>query len=276
MSDATAFMISDMLLGVQSLTHYDPPNIAKKTGTTNYDDKTMKDYNMPWDATRDSWIVGYSTKTVLALWYGYDTFTVESIAQGYVLHNVPAARQKDALFNALVAAGAIEANRDGFVAPASVSRVAVAAGSNPAKLAVPGGPTVYEYFKKGTEPTEYDLSNYRIPAPANLRASENNGKVTLSWSAVSPGELGDSSHGTFGYNVYKDNVLIAWTDKTTYSFNPSNVYGVYKIIGTYKSYNDLQTDAATIEIKEIKVDPPKEPEKEPEEEPINQGEQNTP
>ena len=277
MSDATAFMISNMLLGVQSLTGYDPPNIAKKTGTTNYDDKTMKDYNMPWDATRDSWIVGYSTKTVLALWYGYDTFTVESIAQGYVLHNVPAARQKDALFNALVAAGAIEANREPFNPPASVTRVAVASGSNPAKLAAPGSPAVYEYFKKGTEPTEYDLTNYRIPAPANLRASEANGKVTLSWSAVSPGEIGNDAHGAFGYNVYKDNVLITWTDKTTYSFNPSNVYGVYKIIGTYKSYNDIQTDAATIEIKEIKEDPPKEPDKDPEEEePISQNNPQTP
>jgi len=225
----------------------------------------MNDYNMPWDAIRDSWLIGYSTKTTLALWYGYDDFTVESIAQGYVSHNVPATMQKDGLFRALVNAGAIEGNRSEFTPPASVTRVSVAAGSNPAKLAAPGQAAVSEWFKKGTEPTEYDLTNYRLGAPAGLTASENNGVITLSWGGVDPGVLGDASHGAFGYNVYKDNVLITWTDKTSYSYKPDNIYGTYKIIATYRSYNDIQSDPATIEVKKITPKPEPEPEPEPEE-----------
>ena len=69
MSDATAFMISDVLQDV-ALTGGTPTNVAAKTGTTNYDDETMEKYNLPSDAIRDSWVVGYSTKTVIALWYG--------------------------------------------------------------------------------------------------------------------------------------------------------------------------------------------------------------
>ena len=281
MSDSTAFMITDVLKtavnnGLSIAAKVNGVNVAAKTGTTNYSAATIYANGLPNNAVNDAWVVGYDPKIVVGLWYGY-----EPISKNYWTTNDTAYIQRRNLWAAT--AGKIFA-KDGsdFTVPNSVVKVGVEIGTDvneepklPSKY-TPQDKIVYEYFKKGTEPTEYDLSNYRIPAPSNLRASENNGKVTLSWSAVSPGELGDSSHGTFGYNVYKDNVLIAWTDKTTYSFNPSNVYGVYKIIGTYKSYNDLQTDAATIEIKEIKVDPPKEPEKEPEEEPINQGEQNTP
>ncbi len=245
MSDATAFMVSSVLQDV-SLTGGTPTNVACKTGTTNFDENTMNKYNMPGDAIRDSWVIGYSTKTTIGMWYGYDDFTKESIAQGYVLHNVPATIQKDRLFNALVAAGAMEANREAFNQPESVVKIAISPSSNPAKLATPGGPAVYELFKKGTEPTEYDLTNYKIAAPGNFNISDSNGRVNLSWSEVSPGVLANDSYGKFGYNIYKDGVLIAWTDKTSYSFTPSgSIYGTYKIIGTYKSYNDIQSEAAT-------------------------------
>ena len=261
MSDATAFMISSVLQNV-ALTGGTPYNVACKTGTTNFDDYTMDKYNMPGDAIRDSWVIGYSTKTTIGMWYGYDDFTKESIAQGYVLHNVPATIQKDRLFNALVASGAMEANRESFKQPTSVVSVNVAPGSNPAKLAVPGGPSVTELFKKGTEPTEYDTTNYKLPAPSNFKAVNNNGRVSLTWGAVSPLNTGDDSHGKFGYNIYKDGVLITWTDRTSYSFTPSSPYGTYKIIATYKSYNDIQSSAATFTLKEPEVEPtkPKKPE----------------
>ena len=253
MSDATAFMISSVLQGV-ALTGGTPTNVACKTGTTNFDEYTMNRYNMPGDAIRDSWVIGYSTKTTIGMWYGYDDFTAESIAQGYVLHNVPATIQKDRLFNALVASGAMEGNREAFKQPSSVVSVAVAPGSNPAKLAAPGGASVTELFKKGSEPTEYDTASYKIPAPGNLNVVESNGRVTLSWSPVAP-LTPDDSHGKFGYNIYKDGVLITWTDKTSYSFTPSSPYGTYKVIGTYKSYNDIQSSPAIATLTEPVVVP---------------------
>ena len=265
MSDATAFMISSVLQDV-ALTNGTPYNVACKTGTTNYDDNTMSRYNMPYDAVRDSWVVGFSTQTAIGMWYGYDGFTKESIAEGYVMHNIPATVQKDALFRSLVNSGAMEGDRAAFEQPSSVVKVGVAPGSNPAKLAIPGGEAVYEYFKKGTEPTEYDTTRYKIAAPGNFKATERNGKVTLSWNAVSPVDLGGQSHGTFGYNVYKDDVLIEWTSKTSYTFTPSTPYGTYKVIATYKSYNDLQSEAAVVKIEKVEEKPtvpekPSEPEK---------------
>lgn len=251
MSDATSFMISSVLQDV-SLTGGTPKNVACKTGTTNFDDNTMKSYRMPNDAIRDSWVIGYSTKTVIGMWYGYDNFTKQSIADGYVLHNVPATIQKDRLFNALVSAGAMESNREEFKLPSSVVKVGVAAGSNPAKLASPGQSAIYEYFKKGYEPNEYDTNSYKLPAPGNLKANESGGKVTLSWSSVNHSSMSTSSdYGKFGYNIYKDGVLIGWTDKTSYSFTPDgSVYGTYKVVATFKSYSGITSEAATITLKE--------------------------
>ena len=254
MSDATAFMISSVLQNV-SLSGGTPHNVACKTGTTNYDDITMENYNMPWDAVRDSWVVGYSTKTVIGMWYGYDSLTKDQIAEGYILHNIPATIAKDYLFNAYVNSGAMEANRAEFVQPSSVVKIGVASGSNPPKLAAPGAGAVYEYFKKGFEPTEYDTSNYKLPAPGNFRVSQAGGRVSLSWSAVDPSILANPAHGRFGYALYKDGVLIDWTDKTSYSYTPSSPWGTYKIIAKYKNYDDVQSNAATAALKEPEPEP---------------------
>ncbi len=258
MSDSTAFMMSSVLQDV-ALTGGTPKNVACKTGTTNYDEKTMRDYNMPNDAIRDSWVVGYSTKTVIGMWYGYDNFTKDSIREGYVLHNVPATIQKDRLFNALVNSGAMESNRAAFNQPSSVVKVGVAQGSNPAKLAGPGTAAVYEYFKKGTEPTEM-AENTKINGPSNFKASydEKTKKLTLTWNSVNPGSSSNEDYGKFGYNVYFNGSLLDWTDKTSYTMETSNPYGTYKIIATYKSYTGVQSEASTYELKK-----PKEPEPEP-------------
>ena len=250
MSDATAFMISSVLQDV-SLTGGTPHNVACKTGTTNFDDRTMDNMDMPYDAIRDSWVIGYSTKTTIGMWYGYENTTKDLVAQGYVLHNIPATIAKDRLFNALVAAGAMEGDRAPFNQPSSVVKIGVSSGSNPPKLAVPGGGAVYEYFKKGAEPTEYDTANYKLAAPTNVKISDSNGKVSISWSAVDPGVFAAENHGKFGYNIYKDGVLIDWTESTSYSFTPSgSVYGTYKIVASYKSYNGIQSNEAVVKYSE--------------------------
>ena len=253
MSDATAFMISDVLQDV-ALTGGTPTNVAAKTGTTNYDDETMEKYHLPSDAIRDSWVVGYSTKTVIALWYGYDT-----IDSTYVLHNVPATIQKDRIFNALVRAGAIESNREAFVQPNSVVKLGIIAGSNPPRVAGSGytGNVVYEYFKKGTEPEETDISNIKLAKPGNFKVTynEKNNTVTLSWSAVNPGD--NEGLGTFGYNIYIGSTLIDFTENTsyTYTLGNSSPYTTYRVVATYRGYSGLQGDAATYTLKEPEETP---------------------
>ena len=249
MSDATAFMISSVLQNV-ALTDGTPYNMAVKTGTTNYDEQTMNSKNLPWDAIRDSWVVGYSTKTTMAVWYGYDY-----IDSYYCLHNIPATMAKDRLYRALVNAGAVEANREAFTPPKSVSLVAVSPGSNPAKLALPGQEAVYEYFKKGHEPSEYDTSKVKLAAPGNLKLTDKNNKITLSWEKVDPGILADPDQGTFGYYIYKDDILVDWTSKLTYTFTPNgSKYGTYKVVASYKKLDGVKSEEAIKVYKEEKED----------------------
>lgn len=263
MSDATAFMISDVLQDV-ALTGGTPKNVAAKTGTTNYDSKYMSDYKMPGDAIRDSWVVGYSTKTVIALWYGYQ---YNDTTGQYVLHNVPATIQKDRIFNALVKAGAMESSREEFKQPTSVVKLGIVSGTNPPIIAGSGytGNVVYEYFKKGYEPEETDLSSIKLDKPENLKVSydESTNKVTLTWSAVNPGD--NKNLGTFGYNVYIGSTLIGFTENTSYTYtlnSSSSPYGTYKVIPTFKGYSGIQGTAATYTLEE-KEEPeePEEPEK---------------
>lgn len=263
MSDATAFMITSVLQDV-SLNGGTPKNMAVKTGTTNYDAKTMRDRGLPDDAIRDSWLVGYSTKTAVAMWYGY-----EYIDPYYCLHNFPDSRRKDQIFNALVRQGAVEGNRSAFQQPSSVKKVGIAVGSDPAKLATSSSSgVVYEYFKTKYIPTEYDEAP--LSAPANFKATYSKllKKVTLTWSPVAPSAQAKDEYGQLGYNIYKDGVLLEWTSKTSYSFSTTSPYSTYKIIATYKSYNGIQSAAATYTLKEDEEEKPTTPSPSPSEKPV--------
>ncbi len=247
MSDSTAYMISSILQDVQlngslggSL-----PGIARKTGTTNYDDATVAKYGMAGDAIRDSWCIGYSTQTAMSMWYGYDKISSE-----YYMHNVRASIDKDKLFRALVAEGVFEPNRQGFAMPGSVVKVG------------------NEYYKKGTQPArDPGAGPTPIAAPGGFKATfdEATSRVTLTWGAVGPGENADESLGAWGYSVYQGGTLLTWTDKTSYSFTTTNPYATYRVIAHYNGYDGIRSAEASYTLAKPKEPDPPEPDPDPEE-----------
>lgn len=254
MSDATAYMISSVLQDV-ALNGGTPRNVACKTGTTNYDEATMTSRGLPWDAIRDSWVVGYSTKTVVALWYGYDF-----IDSTYVLHNVPASIQKDYIFRALVNAGAMESDRASFAQPSSVVQVAVVNDQNvnaePRKACTGNEPNItYEYFKKGYEPTECYISQ-NLASPTNFTVTYNQitKRVSLSWGAVSPAAGATEQYGNIKYDIYAGDTHVGSTEKTSYTYTPKTPYQTYKVVATYTYKNDIQSTPATFTLREIKAE----------------------
>ena len=247
MSDSTAFMISSVLQDVVLNGGGKIPNYAVKTGTTNFDDATVRARGLPWDAIRDSWAVGFSTKTVLAMWYGYNESNSE-----YCMRNVPASVEKDKLYRTLVNQ-VVESNRDEFRMPDSVVKLPIISGSNPAKIAPSGysGSVVYEYFKKSAQPTSTgSTEETKLATPGNLKISIDNNTVSLSWNAV---ENLYSEYGTFGYNVYLGNTLLGFTESTSFTKQLSNPYGTYKVVATYQSYSGVNSGPATIKAEEKKV-----------------------
>lgn len=232
MSDATAYMISSVLQDV-SITGGKPANVAAKTGTTNYDEATMNKYNLPSDAIRDSWVIGYTSKTVIGMWYGYDFIDRE-----YCLRNIPATLQKDKLFLAL-ANSVFEKNKSEFKIPDSVVKAQIG--------------DSYEYFKKGHEPKNATEEKTKLDTPTGLKVSNNGNRVTISWNKVNKLE-NDGDYGTFGYNVYQGNTLLAFTENNSYTFTSSiSPYQTYKVVATYKSFSGAQSDAATFQLKETAV-----------------------
>lgn len=249
MEDSTAFMITSILDDTSITGGGAMDRVAMKTGTTNFDEATRERLGMADDAIRDSWVVGYTTKTVIAMWYGYEKTNADLVSQGYYCHNLSGTVQRDRLFTA-IANEVFEDNKEEFTMPDSVVRVPLVSGSSTAKVAGTGytGSTTYEYFKKDHEPSG-NVETSNLATPTGLTASYSNGSVKISWNAVNPGTT-DSSYGDFGYNVYFNNTLLGFTTNTSYTVNnPSNPYGTYKVVATFQKYDGLNSQPATYELK---------------------------
>ena len=245
MEESTAFMITSMLDDTSITGGGAMDRVAMKTGTTNFDENTRKRLGMADDAIRDSWVVGYTTKTVIAMWYGYEKTNADLVSQGYYCHNLQGTVQRDRLFTA-IANEVFEDNKEEFTMPDSVVRVPLISGSSTAKIAGTrySGSILYEFFKKDHEP-KGNVETSNLQTPTGLNATYSNGSVKLSWNAVNPGNT-DSAYGEFGYNVYFNNTLLGFTTNTSYTVNnPSNPYGTYKVVATFKKYDGLNSEAAT-------------------------------
>jgi penicillin-binding protein 1A len=77
MHDYTAYMITDMMRsvvhsGTGTTANVPGLDVAGKTGTTNFDDKTSAQFGYPSNATNDSWFVGYTPQYTMAVWTGYE------------------------------------------------------------------------------------------------------------------------------------------------------------------------------------------------------------
>jgi penicillin-binding protein 1A len=76
MHDYTAYMVTDMLRtvvnsGTGTTANVPGLDLAGKTGTTNFDEKTIAQFGYPESATNDSWMVGYTPQYTMAVWTGY-------------------------------------------------------------------------------------------------------------------------------------------------------------------------------------------------------------
>ncbi len=232
MSDATAYMITSILQNV-AIYGSPIPGVAAKTGTTNWDENQKAMFGMSDDAIRDSWVVGYTTKTLIGMWYGYPE--ADTAREGYYCHNLACSNQKDKLYRAL-ADNIFEKNKEEFKTPDSV--VGIEMGGN------------LEYFKKGHEPKNKVAS--KLATPTGLTVSYSGGKASISWNAVDPQET-DENYGSFGYNVYFNDSLLGFTTKTSYTMNTNDPYGTYKVIATYQKYNANQSDPATYTLSKPKA-----------------------
>ena len=252
MSDSTAFMITDTLItavnsGLSNVAKVNGVTLAAKTGTSSFDDTTKKNYKLPNDAVNDAWIVGYDPDITISMWYGY-----ENINKDYVNRSVPAVIQRGKLYRALGTALFTKDNQQ-FKTPTSVVKVGIEVGSNPALLPSANTPTdqvTYEYFKKGTEPTEVSTKYKKLDNVTNLKVSYDSAtsKVNLSWSSVNEPSA-NSNYGSFGYRIYYNGGLIGFTTESSYGITATtNMSGTYRVVTCFEKFTSNQSDGTTYDL----------------------------
>lgn len=246
MSDSTAFMITDILnSGINSGYigggRVSGVQYAAKTGTSNFDDETIAAHGLSRNAINDLWEVGFDQEYAIGMWFGYEKI--------YKEHHFTTANWSDrtALWNA-IARGIFEKTGKTFKAPDSVIKVKVVRGSDPLKLAneyTPQGSVLYEYFKKGTEPTDTDTSNIKVPDVSQLSSKEKDSVVTLSWTAP----IMPDTSGLATYTIYQDGKKIGSTDATSYKVTVTeNKKYTFTVKVSYSNLDGVESSGASTSI----------------------------
>lgn len=124
MEDYTAYMITDILkdtfkpYGTAYGYGLNGINMAAKTGTSTYADETYKEYELPDEAAKDVWIVGYSPEYTMSVWMGFTKMAKygENSFLGHIEQAVP-----QILYNQVMSEISSYDGSD-FIMPDSVSR----------------------------------------------------------------------------------------------------------------------------------------------------------
>ena len=282
MSAKTAYMITDMLMTTAPYAlggnyYVNGIKYAAKTGTTNYDEATMRARGLPGDAVNDLWVVGYNADYAIAVWYGYDT-----ISNQYYNRN---GGQHARLFNAV--AKKIFTNGGGFWVPDGVVSVTVEKVTGELCLPdayTPSSLTRTELFIRGTAPSKTCNRYAKLQKPTNLSSSFSNNKVTLTWDEVSyPKEwtepyiresfskvftntssLNDQVNvvlnhvknniGVIGYNIYSvdsegKSTLLAYVTNNKYVAEPSEDGEYTYVVKTaYSIFKANESDGNSIKV----------------------------
>lgn len=265
MSDATAYMVTDLLRsvivsGTGTGANISGLQVVGKTGTT--------------DNNVDAWFSGYTTNYTIAAWTGYEEST-RSIPTGFT----SISRQ---LFSQMMTELSADIETAEFEMPDSVVRRAVERGTNPPQLPsdyTPDTQIIYELFKRGYEPQKESQQFYRVDPVTNLSAifDPESDEIIVDWSHPSNGEV--NYIVTYGKSGSTSND----SQTSDLGFTISRVeYGetyTIKVVAVSSDNSNLTSDPRSIDLlipeEEIPEEPeePVEPDPDPEPEPEPEPEQ---
>ncbi len=250
MSDSTAYLITKMLqetasygIDAGSYKGINGLKYAAKTGTTNFDEATIKKYKLKGTPINEYWIVGYNNQYSIGIWYGYDKITDGYLTLGGSQH------QK--LLQA-VGKKVFKAGTDKWTQPKSVSKGTVETGSATPILPSEYTPSSYKttaYFVSGTEPNKVSEVFSKLPSVSGLTSVNNgDGSATISWNAISTPKALDKSYiSSLNASAFKDK---AGADK----FANSQISKNKKFLGSL-GYNVYIEKNGTTELKGFTTEP---------------------
>ncbi|MCG7343062.1 PBP1A family penicillin-binding protein [Sporosarcina sp. ACRSL] len=193
MKDSTAYMVTDILrdvisYGTGKTAGVSGLDMAGKTGTTNYDAKTMNERGMKNTDVPDSWFTGYTTEYTISVWGGYKDFKtpITTYDRGRYVPQI--------LFRNVMTDLVAGKTTPRFKQPSSVEEAVIVKGSNPPILASNSTPDALkstELFVRGTVPTEMDeeyITELEAPSGLSAQYDEATNSVSLNWSYDNPDE----------------------------------------------------------------------------------------
>ncbi len=248
MNDSTAYIINYALNWsvtnglAKTAANIGGVQVAAKTGTSNFDEATIKANGISSRAVNDLWVCGYTPTQTITFWYGYDKLYKEHYS------TTSSWSTRDRFYRNL-AENLFDKTGDTFKVPSSIEAVEVVKNSMPLKLAsasTPDSMKVTGYFRKGTAPTETSTSYDTLPSVSNVSSKVSGKTVSLSWDGLSAEDMlelnADESFGVIGYDIYvKDGsggseTYVGTTTSTSYTHTTSYSNPVYVIYTAYANY----------------------------------------
>jgi len=203
MSDSTAYIMTQALIwgvkyGLAGSASVSGVQVAAKTGTTNFDDQTYKNYKLPSNAVNDYWMAMYSSDYSIGIWFGYEEITSK-------YYNTLGQNNHTRFFSE-VAKKVFSGTKAKFTKPSSVIEVKIEKDSIPAMLPSANTPEsliVTEYYKKGTEPTAISPRFANLNNVTNLTSALEGNTITLKWDYTAPDYTTDEYILEKAATVYK-------------------------------------------------------------------------
>jgi len=281
MGKDTAYMVTDMLIDTakSALGNYSNINgaqYAAKTGTTNFDEKTMKARKLPSNAVKDLWVAGYNPEYSIAVWYGYDSISAGTNRFG--------SSQNSRLFQA-IAKDFFKSDKK-FTKPDNVVEVTVEKYCGYPLLPsanTPDNMKTTELFKDSTKPTEVSNRYNTLANVTDAKATVSGNKVTLTWKGIGTPDalnrsywspivnkafsissdqttylnyimgINDKMLGTVVYNVYLKNgsslTKVASVSDTTATIKlPTTANPTYVVKASYTKYAGCESSGTEIKV----------------------------
>lgn len=147
MKPTTAWLINNMLHDVFKNSSYNLDNtyLMAKTGQTNYDSITLRKYNIPIGATKDSLLIAYTKDLTIGIWVGYNYISSNNYLDRYK-KNIPRSIMKIILSKFAL-------DNQYYDIIDGITKKHIEIKDNTAYLARDNG--YDEYFVLGTEPLSY-------------------------------------------------------------------------------------------------------------------------
>ena len=277
MSEQTAYMITNVLMGATPWTvRVSGTQVATKTGTSSYDDKTLRDLGLSRAIIQDSWVASYSPDVSIVMWLGYDKLTKE-----YNITQSRASTDRITLIGLLC--NGIMPTGSKFTSPGGIVSSRVETGTIPAMLPsdyTPSDLIQSHLFISGTEPAETSFRFSQLSNPTEIKYSINESNMlSVNWTSPGIPTAIDTNYlsgyfangygkwaekylnqritynnnyiGTFGFEVYlktgNTEKYIGYTDKTSYEINLNDYTGYDTVLikSTYTIFKNNKSSGAS-------------------------------